>query len=206
MLNLYNELFHIPKHEKIREKVMLARITVTITIVILCLAAMSFTAYAYFSHSVTSGSSAMKSANFEIKLEITDENGVAVDNSQITTITADYRSFKIEGLTVGKSYTVTIKPTEQSTAMTGFAILTADNCAKTYHTQQLAKDVTAKGGQTPSLSFKLTITDTTNVYLKAHWGTSSYYDAYKDNGNNGELYITQGEEIELSIQNNTPAP
>ena len=55
MRKLYNEFFYIPKHGKVREKVMLTRLTMTITIVIMCLAAMSITAYAYFSYNITSG-------------------------------------------------------------------------------------------------------------------------------------------------------
>ena len=201
MRKLFNEFFYISKHGKVREKVMLTRLIMTITIVIMCLAAMSITAYAYFSYNVTSGFNTIKSANFEtqVEVQITDANGVAVENSQITPITSDYKKFRIEGLEVGKYYIVTITHTEQSTAKTGFVVVTADKCPNTYHTQQLAKDVNAEGGQTPSISFKLMITDTTNVHLLAHWGTSSYYDAYKDKGDQEELYITQGEEIKLII-------
>ena len=41
------------------------------------------------------------------------------------------------------------------------------------------------------------ITDASNVYISAHWGTSSYYDDYKNKGDQEELYIIQGEEIML---------
>jgi len=202
---LYNEFFYIPKHGKVREKVMLTRIAMTVTIVIMCLAAMSITAYAYFSYNITSGSNIIKAATFEtqVQVQITDADGKAVDNSQITPITSDHKKFRIEGLEVGKWYTVTIAHTELSTAKTGCVVVTADKCEETYHTQQLAKDVNAEGGQTPSISFKLMITDTTNVHLLAHWGTSSYYDAYKEKGDQEDLYITQGEEIKLIIDGNT---
>jgi len=202
---LYNEFFYIPKHGKVREKVMLTRVAMTVVIMVMCLAAMSITAYAYFSYNITSGSNIIKSASFytDVTVQITDADGKAVDNSQITPITSDHKKFRIEGLEVGKYYTVTITHTEQSTAQTGFVVVTADKCTETYHTQQLAKDVNAEGGQTPSISFKLMITDATNVHLLAHWGTSSYYDAYKEKGDQEELYITQGEEIRLIIDGNT---
>lgn len=205
MRKLYNEFFYIPKHGKVREKVMLTRVAMTIVIMVMCLAAMSITAYAYFSYNVTSGSNIIKAATFEtqVQVQITAEDGTAVENSNITPITSDYKSFRIEGLEVGKWYTVTIAHTEQSTAKTGFVVVTADKCTETYHTQQLAKDVNAEGGQTPSISFKLMVTDTTNVHLLAHWGTSSYYDAYKEKGDQEELYITQGEEIKLIIDGDT---
>jgi len=73
---LYNEFFYIPKHGKVREKVMLARMASMIAIVIMCLAAMSITAYAYFSYNITSGSNIIKAANFEanVSITITDSN------------------------------------------------------------------------------------------------------------------------------------
>lgn len=201
MRKLYNEFFYIPKHGKIREKVMLARVAMTVVIMVVSLAAMSITAYAYFSHNVTSGSNIIKAANFETKVSITvtDADGKAVENSNIIPITSDHKNFELRELEVGKYYTVTITPTEQSTAKTGFVVVTADKCPGTYHTQQLAKDVNAEGDQTPSLSFMLMITDTTNVHFLAHWGTSSYYDAYKDKGDQEELYITQDEKIKIIV-------
>jgi len=194
---LYNEFFYIPKHGKVREKVMLTRVAMTVMIVIMCLAAMSFTAYAYFSYNISSGSNIIKAAHFETKvsIQITDENGEAVD---INPITSNYQTYKV-GLDAGKIYTVTITPTENSTAKTGFVVITANGCEKTYHTQQLGIDTNIGEGETKTISFKLTVTDKTNVHFLAHWGTSSYYDAYKNKGDQEELYITQGEEIMMIV-------
>ena len=198
MRELYNEFFHIPKHGRIREKVMLARRVLTIAIVIVCLVAMSITAYAYFSYNITSGSNIIKSATFktEVQVQITDENGNAVETA--TPITSDHQSFKIEGLKINTPYTVSVKPIkDETTAKTGFVIVTADKCSDTYHTQQLGKDESVEGGETKELSFKLMITDSTIVYLNAHWGTSSHYDDYKNKSN--EFYITQGKPIKLNV-------
>lgn len=71
MRKLYNEFFYIPKHGKVREKVMLTRIAMTVTIVIMCLAAMSITAYAYFSYNITSASNTIQAANFEAQITVT---------------------------------------------------------------------------------------------------------------------------------------
>lgn len=81
MKELYNEFFHIPKHGKVREKVMLMRTAITVVIMIVCLAAMSITAYAYFSYNVTSGSNTIKAANFDALITITDENNISVNPS-----------------------------------------------------------------------------------------------------------------------------
>ena len=209
MRELYNEFFYIPKHGRVREKVMLTRVVITVMIVIMCLAAMSFTAYAYFSYNITSGSNIIKAAHFETKvsIQITDENGEAVD---INPITSNYQTYKV-GLDAGKIYTVTITPTENSTAKTGFVVITANGCDKTYHTQQLGIDTNIGDGKTKTISFKLIVTDKTDVHFLAHWGTSSYYDAYKNKGDQEELYITQDEEImmivngyaEPNVNNNT---
>lgn len=198
MRKLFNEFFYIPQHGKVREKVMLTRLVSLITIVILCLAAMSITAYAYFSYNVTSGSNIIRSATFktEVQVQITDSNGKAVDT--VKPITSDYKSFKIEGLTVGETYTISVAPIkDEKAAKTGFVIVTADNCPDTYYTQQLGKDEKVEGGETNKLSFEIMITDSTTVYLRAHWGTSSYYDEFQNKAE--ELYITQNEVIKLVV-------
>ncbi len=198
MRKLFNEFFYIPQHGKVREKVMLIRLASLITIVILCLAAMSITAYAYFSYNVTSGSNIIRSATFktEVQVQITDSNGKAVDT--VKPITSDYKSFKIEGLTVGETYTISVAPIkDEKAAKTGFVIVTADNCPDTYYTQQLGKDEKVEGGETNKLSFEIMITDSATVYLRAHWGTSSYYDEFQNKAE--ELYITQDETIKLIV-------
>lgn len=201
MRKLFNELFYIPKHGKVREKVMLTRLTMTITIVIMCLAAMSITAYAYFSYNVTSGFNTIKSANFEtsVQVQITDSDGKAVDTPK--PITTNYKLYKMADLKVGEWYTVTVTPTERSTAKTGFIIVTATGCNEIYHTQQLGVDENVPGGKTPEIKFQLMITDTTDVVLETHWGTSSYYPKFKDTDD--EHYITykdgQMEKVKLIV-------
>jgi len=68
---LYNEFFHVPKHGRIREKVMLVRAIVTAVIILACSAAMSLTVYAYFSYNVTSGSNMIKTASFDADITVT---------------------------------------------------------------------------------------------------------------------------------------
>ena len=201
MRKLFNEFFYIPKYGKVREKVMLTRLTMTITIVIMCLAALSITAYAYFSYNVTSGLNTIKSANFEtsISIQITDSDGKAVDTPK--PITTNYKLYKIADLKVGEWYTVTVTPTERSTAKTGFIIVTATGCNEIYHTQQLGIDENVPGGKTPEIKFQLMITDTTDVVLEAHWGTSSYYPKFKDTDD--DHYITykdgQMEQVKMIV-------
>ena len=199
MRELYNEFFYIPKHGKIREKVMLTRIVSTIAIVIMCLAAMSITAYAYFSYNITSGSNTIKAASFytDVTVQITDANG-----NEVEVITSDYVSHLAKGLEANKTYFVTLKHTERSTSQTGFVIVTATGCDAKYHTQQLGRD---GDGKTLTITFTITPGATTDVTFYSHWGTSSYYGYAGDPDNNIEEYIFDGEAVELVIGGAKPS-
>ena len=200
MRKLYNEFFYIPQHGKVREKVMLTRNAMTVTNVIMCLAAMSITAYAYFSYNITSGSNIIKSASFytDVTVQITAEDGTAGDT--ITTNTSDHKSHSAE-LSANKTYTITVKHNDRSTAQTGFVIVTAEGCETKYHTQQLGRD---GDGNTYTITFKLTPGANTVVTFRSHWGTSTYYGYAGDSDNNIEEYILNGEDIELVISGSKP--
>lgn len=181
MRKLYNEFFYIPKHGKIREKVMLTRIAMTITIVFMCLAAMSITAYAYFSYNVTSSSSIIKAANFEacVSISITENDSsttIEVTKHKIASYTANLKA--------GKVYTITLDESDDSTAKTGFCIVSAIGCSDIYHSQQIGTDAAVDGEFTDKVTFQLKVTADTTITFVSHWGTSSYY------GENNKLYIT----------------
>ena len=199
MRNLMREFFYSPKHEKVRDNVMLTRLVTTVITVIICLAAMGIMAYAYFSCTITSGPSFIKAATFatDVTVQVTDENGVAVADSNITPISGDHKKYALRGLEVGKWYMITIKPLESlNTAKTGFIIVSSQDCETTYHTQQLGVDKNVPGEYTDAITFKLMITDNTEVILESHWGTSSYYPDYQISSEDDERYITVGAEIE----------
>lgn len=198
MRKFYEEYFYVPKHGKIREKVMLARVSLTVVTMVLCLIAMSITAYAYFSHEASSGSHIIKSANFTIKVgvDVRDDAGNVVET--LSPITTNYASHKVS-LEAGKVYTFTVEPIRNAnSAKTGFAVITADGCADTYHTQQLGVDAAAPGGETAQVTFTLQVEEDTNVYVRAHWGTSVYYVDYRDAGNVDDCYVTAGASVLLT--------
>lgn len=197
MRKFYNKFFRIPINGKIREKVMFVRVAVMAAIMIICLAAMSITAYAYFSCNVTSGSNAIKAAVFEpkISIEFTDANG---GSSQIIPISVNDCSYKAR-LNVGNVYKIKIELTNDCTANTGYLIVKSDDCPDAYHTQQLGIDSTVSGGKTETITFNLTVTDETDVIFQSNWGTSSYYDEFKNTGVNKDLYIIQNEQIKMII-------
>ena len=138
MRRLYNDFFGISEHGRISEKAMLMRISVTIIIMLLCLAAMSFSAFAYFSHDITSSANIIKAASFEAKVSVhtVNTNGTT---TPVSAITSNYKSHKAF-LEAGNLYTVTVSPTENNSAKTGFIIVSAANCNEVYHTQQIGVD------------------------------------------------------------------
>ncbi len=194
MRELYEEYFSVPKEGKIREKVMLTRAAVTVAVILFCLAAMSFSAFAYFSHGVVSGISVIKAARFEADVSVTateesvEQPTVAVVDSK--TVTAQLKA--------GVKYTFSITAGENSTAKTGFCVLSAENCAATYFTQQIGIDAALPDKQTNEITFTLTVSSDTTVTIYSHWGTSAYYDAFRK-GRDDELYITSGEKIGMPI-------
>lgn len=193
MRKLYNEFFHIPKDGKIREKVMLMRVAMTVVVMVICLVALGITAYAYFSYNITSGANIIRTANFKtnVSIQIADKNNEAVVLTQVDRIT--------QSATLHKDNTYSITIQKAGSAETGFCVLTARNCEfESYHTQQLGKDANS-GTPKNSITFTLTVTNTTEVTFRAHWGTSSYYgyDGHPDHDN--DRYILDGETVVLSI-------
>ncbi len=188
MVNLFRKFFYIPQYGKIDDKVMVTKVVTSVVTVILCLAAMGFSAYAYFSHDLTSGSNTLKGAKFDVKVQIQldDANGEAV-----TVVTSNYKTHTAE-LEAGKTYFITAQHTSASTAKTGFLIITAENCNTRYHTMQLGKD---GAGLTETITFYLKPTADTKVTFLAHWGTSSYYGYAVDNQN----YIQNEEPVTMNI-------
>ena len=70
MKKIYKDLFFISKDEKIRERVFIVRMAMSVTVILLSLAAMSFTAYAYFTHTTIVHIAPIQSANWEITINV----------------------------------------------------------------------------------------------------------------------------------------
>ncbi len=201
MKKLYDEFLSVPEQGKIREKVMLTRITLTALIMILCLAAMGVTAYAYFSCNVTSGFNVIRAANFDAEVSVWRQNGEEVTlthengNTHIATLSTD-------------TYTINISMSSNSTATTGFCIVTVDGVK--YHTQQLSKNETTPNSQ--SFSFTLEASSSVDLRILEHWGTSSSYcdperhPNYIQNGNILTLPLGSGVSEDPSADTETMKP
>ena len=183
MRKIYEEFFHVPKHGKIRENVILSRITLAVFIIVACLAAMSISAYAYFSHNVTSGSNVIKAANFVADISLFPKGST----TEITP-ESNLDGVSFYRLAAGE-YEVTVSKGQENTASTGFCIVLADG--KEYHTQQIGVDVAAPNGTRDSVRFVLKVQSTSVVEIRSHWGTSSHYRDAAAAPN--ELYIEESD-------------
>lgn len=192
MKEFYRNYFYIPKHGKIKDNVMLIRTIVTAVTMILCLAVMSFTAYAYFSYNVTSASNRIQAAHFSAKVTVNVTEG----ENNIPVIPQKEKPAYTAELEAGKTYFVTLSYGD-STASTGFCVITAKNCLVTYHTQQLWK--TPGEGKTQSVTFSLTVSKTTTVEILSCWGTSCYYDAYCNGTLGSAPYILDGKSVSITV-------
>ncbi|MBR3836614.1 MAG: hypothetical protein IKJ74_00570 [Clostridia bacterium] len=188
MRKLYNEFFYIPKHGKVREKVMLTRVAMTIVVMVMCLAAMSITAYAYFSYNVTSGSNIIKAANFDANVSITIKDS----SNDPVTVTKDGK-VQTANLDAGK-YTIELTK-GNSTADTGFCVISIGD--KTYYTDQIGVDV-KKDLTDATVKFDLWLSSPTKLEVLSHWGTSVYY-GYGDDGRT-EIFIVSGNVLDLTTQ------
>lgn len=202
MKKLYNEFFHISKNEKICEKVLVARVAVIVTTIVFCLAAMSLSAYAHFSYNVSSNTNTISASNFEVNvlIDAIDDNGNVIES-----VTPETTNFKLHTATMqaDKTYRITVNHTDSSTAKTGFLFISAENCPDSFHTVQIGRN---DDGTSKTVSFKMKLTADTKVEFLAHWGTSSYYDAYVNNGDDPELYVTEDEQISINVTALNPEP
>ena len=180
--------FYIPKHGKIRESVMVNRMFATVGIIVFCLFAMSISAYAYFSHDLTSSSNGIQSANFGISISIDSEESDAIPPEIVS---GKVQTFSAT-LEPGFTYRISIKRSDSSTAKTGFCIIQAEGSDQRYHTIQLGVDALRYNNE---CYFYLNVNETTKLNFLAHWGTSSYYGYQTEE----DPYIESGDIINLVV-------
>ena len=171
MIKLCKNLRYKPKYCSDADSIMMKHLVSTVTIILVCLAALSFSAYAFFSHSVTSANNTIQTANFSSTVTVKDANGETITEGKINSYAF------APGL-----YTVTINK-DAATNGTGFCIIQIGGVK--YYTQQLGNDLNAPNGERTEISFKLDLQATTTVSFESRWGTTSYYSSAVES----EFYI-----------------
>lgn len=169
---VYKKYFYLPKHGKVQERVFLSRIAVSITVIVLCLAAMSATAYAYFTHGNAQVVGVITSANFEV--EVSDG-----------TNTSNRFSYPVG--TYGEME-FTISKTAESTASSGFCkinVCAADGVVQTFYTEPIGTYI-KNGEQVTKNEIKVLLSvaemEIVNVEFISIWGSYSGTDAVADGG------------------------
>lgn len=171
MIKQMKKFFYIPKYGKMSEKAFTRNLVLSLSGIFLCMGVMALTAYAYYSSTVSSGVQRIQAASYNCEVHI---DGTALQKKQLE-------------LPQG-TYSVTITRTADSTATTGFCVITVGN--KVFHTQQIEETT---GTQTP-FAFTLELGQTQTVAITAVWGTSSYYPGFVL-GENHENYILHQEVV-----------
>ena len=202
MITLCRNLFYKPKYANAADSMILNRLCSTVAIIVLCLAAISLSAYAYFSYSVTSGINTIQASSFSTTITITGSDG-AITQGNIQT-----HSFQ------PGQYTITIAR-DSSANGTGYCIIRAENA--TYYTQQLGKDLNAPEQERTEISFVLDIKSTVTISFESHWGTTAYYHSENTEAPyikdldplmvvtiNGTPSISEGTQLETVPEETTP--
>lgn len=201
MRKLYNEFFYIPKHGKIREKVMYTRVVMTVVIMVMCLAAISFTAYAYFSCNITSGSNIIKAATYDLDWKITVKASDEGEQDQISVFT-EQDTVVIKPEKLPQNYVVTITLGENCTATTGFCVMQVDyedEATKDvrYHTVQIGEDVNVGENGRQEYTLYIQLNQAASITFSRHWGTSSCYPEFQETAD-GAFYLADGETSETN--------
>lgn len=160
MKKIYEEYLHVPEDGKIRDKVFMVRIAVAIACVVWCLSAMGFSAYAFFTSSITSGSNTIVAATYGVEAAIT--------TGAETVVTAkDDNPLLYENVAAG-TYTVSLKAL--GTAQNGYCKIEIVGSERTVtlFTQQLPPE--------KSMNFTLVTNGEANITVTPQWGTYANRD------------------------------
>lgn len=202
MKKIYKELFFVPQEGKISEKAFLVRISMSVAVILLSLAAMSFTAYAYFSHTATAQIAMIQSASWNI--EVVSPEGV----------TQAEGCYIIEKESTPKTYEFIIRKSEkEATATIGYARIDVktdvDNFSntQTFYTQCLGKVLVE--GQMSYVServVKVTVPAGNKMIMQfvGEWGTCSKTPIIDENEGISPVFAVIKEEPKQPEQSEQP--
>lgn len=202
MRKLLNDLFYIPKYGKMKETAFFARLAGSVAVIVVCLAAMAFTAYAYFSSSLTSGVNTLVAASFDVDVSVTqaEDQAVLEEESMFSKVVEPENG--VYTLSAG-IYRFLIQPSESCTASTGYCVVNIGN--RTYFTVQLGMDVSTEGGMRQDTYFDLYLDGDAEakVTVTACLGTSAAYATGTlslGDSETEDYYLLEGEILHLNTE------
>lgn len=140
---LYKELFYIPKHEKLPDKVFRSRMAASLLTILACITAMVGSAFAFFYQDVSTDNSTLTAAYYSVAVDIAEENTYIAP-----LMYEDKHTFEI---------------TANGTATTGYCKIQVGE--QTYYTEQIAR------GETLTLTIQAA--KDTVITFSPGWGTHS---------------------------------
>ena len=168
MKRIYEEYLHVPEDGKIRDKVFMVRIAVAIACVVWCLSAMGFSAYAFFTSSITSGSNTIVAATYGAEITVARD-----DNNPQTKVTPTVNQTIHTYSLVKGTYHVVIKAT--GNAQNGYCKIVIGDVESEdsikYYTIQMNTDEKASKSQ---LEFVVDCyNDNAELHIIPNWGSCS---------------------------------
>ena len=187
MRKVYEEYLYVPEEGKIKESVFIMWIADAIVCMVCCLSAMGFSAYAFFTRSITSGSNTIVAATYNVEIQVSkDEKG------SLTKVTpTENQLIYTYDLSKG-AYIVTLKAS--GNAKMGYCkIVVGDMDAETsekYFTIQISTDETDENHQ---LEFQVECyEERTQVHIIPNWGSCSEKEERRIGYNEENTLITIG--------------
>ncbi len=190
MKALYQRFFYVPEDGKVREQVLMARVTVTMVLIILYLLSMSLSAYAFYAAG-DSNHNLIQTACFSGELTLIDaSSGEPVENEDENGI---WRVRLEPGY-------YTLQLAYGGSAETGFFVLRLNDSQ--YHTRQFFRENSDADEQV----LMLYLYEQVQLEVVPHWGTSTCYDEFSRVGDLREDYLTTGETIQVGEPPEEPEP
>ena len=153
-------------NKKITDKAFTRFVATSVVGILVCIACLCSSTFAWFTTTQDSSQNTITSGTFDhtVEVQIADEGGTVV-----LTPTADEKGVTCE-LQLGKSYTVKLTPTSDTTVK-GYCVITIDGTE--YHTDTYGA---VSEGSLKELTFTLTMpagTGDVEVTFKPHWGIAA---------------------------------
>ena len=189
MRKIYQKYFEIPEENKgiMGEHVFFARLAVSIACIVLCMSAMGFSAYAYFTASVSSNMNQIQAANFDLEVQI---------ESQTETSSASYESEKTYKLQAGSIYEFVL--TKRGNATTGYCqivIMEDENTEKeSVYTRQFGKS-TVQEGPVDNRVVQIEVKRETRVKFIPCWGTHSVEETNRFDEQSCMIFVNESMEV-----------
>lgn len=167
MRKIYQKYFALPEEGKgiMGEQVFFARLAVSVVCIVLCMSAMGFSAYAYFTASVSSSMNQIQAANYSLSVQspiklVNDRGSVAADSTNPNKYT----------MTQPGMYDFTL--IKSGNASTGYCKIFI-NGNEVAVTKQIAED---------ALTVRIETAQETVVEFVACWGTYSSEERFDEVG------------------------